>query len=187
MTSAPDVAAPRATRTPQTGIITSNRLRRQKFTTSQYDCRRGLSLQGVEIGSDVARVTVIECHWAWHCPQRQLADCATTRVGGHGPAPTPAFSKRLPTLAGRCGRSRAQNPRHARLGVQPNGCGSQKNHLSKHIRSFMIYRAPGTLVLRRSPASPSRSARSASPTASRRRSETGILFVGPASAPRTHA
>jgi len=27
-----------------------------------------------------------------------------------------------------------------RLGVQPNGCGSQKNHLSKHIRSFMIYR-----------------------------------------------
>jgi hypothetical protein len=47
--------------------------------------------------------------------------------------------------------------------------------------------APGTLVLRRSQASPSRSARSASQIASRRRSETGILFGDPASAPRTRA
>ncbi len=47
--------------------------------------------------------------------------------------------------------------------------------------------APGTLVLRRSQASPSRSARSASRTASRRRSETGIPFADPASEPRTRA
>ena len=47
--------------------------------------------------------------------------------------------------------------------------------------------APGTLFLRRSQASPSRSARSASQTASHRRSETGIPFADPASAPRTRA
>ena len=40
--------------------------------------------------------------------------------------------------------------------------------------------APGTLVLRRSQALPSRSVRCASRIASRRRSETGILFVDPA-------
>lgn len=63
----------------------------------------------------------------------------------------------------------------------------QHGRLSVHIHSFTIYRAPGTLVLRRSQASPSRSARSASQTASRRRSETGIPFADPASAPRTRA
>jgi hypothetical protein len=80
-----------------------------------------------------------------------------------------------------------QQPRHPSSNVEGSPHAFRRpctGHVGAVSRSIA---APGTLVLRRSRASPSRSARSASQTASRRRSETGIPFADPASAPRTRA
>ena len=72
-------------------------------------------------------------------------------------------------------------------GIGGVGYGRQEDYLSVRSTVSRSIAAPGTLVLRRSQASPSRSARSASQTASRWRSETGTPFADPASAPRTRA